>query len=107
MLWGCFFYLKRAFDVCSHSILIKKLKNLGIKGMELEWFSSYLTDRKQCVDINGTLSDSNDNKISILPGSILGPILFLCYINDLYTVTDLLMLMFADDTFFVSNLTLT
>jgi hypothetical protein len=100
---GVFFDLKKAFDVCSHSILLKKLKNLGIKGMELKWFSSYLTDRKQCVDINGTLSDSNEIKISILQGSILGPILFLCYINDLHTVTDLLMLMFADDTFCVKS----
>ncbi len=75
--------------------------------MELKWFSSYLTDRKQCVDINGTLSDSNEIKISILHGSILGPILFLCYINDLHTVTDLLMLMFADGTFCVKNLTQT
>jgi hypothetical protein len=59
-------------------ILLKKLKSLGINGMELEWFSSYLSNRKQCIDINGPLSDSNDIKISILQGSILGPILFLC-----------------------------
>ena len=96
---GVFFDLKKAFDVCSHGILLKKLKNLGITGIELEWFSSYLSNRKQCVDINGTLSDSNDVTISILQGSILGPILFLCFINDLHTVTDMLMLMFADDTF--------
>jgi hypothetical protein len=100
---GVFFDLKKAFDVCSHTILLKKLRNIGIIGIELEWFSSYLKNRKQCVDINGSLSDSKDIKISILQGSILGPILFLCYINDLHTVTDLLMLMFADDTFCVKS----
>jgi hypothetical protein len=96
---GVFFDLKKAFDVCSHNILLKKLKNMGINGTVLDWFSSYLSGRKQQVDIDGVLSDSNDILISILQGSILGPILFLCYINDLHNVTDLLMLMFADDTF--------
>jgi hypothetical protein len=96
---GIFFDLKKAFDVCSHNILLKKLKKMGVNGTVLSWFSSYLSGRKQCVDIDGVLSDSNDIIISILQGSILGPILFLCYINDLHNVTDLLMLMFADDTF--------
>jgi hypothetical protein len=64
--------------------------------MELEWFSSYLRNREQCVDINGSLSHSNDIRISILQGSIRGQIF--CYVNDLHTVTDMLMLMFADDT---------
>jgi hypothetical protein len=87
------------FMYVAHSILLKKLKNLGVNCVTLQWFSSYLKDKKQCLDINGALSDSNDIKISILQGSILGPILFLCCINDLHSVTDLLMLMFADDTF--------
>jgi len=51
------------------------------------------------VDINGNISRSRKLKISVLQGSVLGPILFLCFINDLYTVTELLTLMFADDTF--------
>jgi hypothetical protein len=63
---GVFFDLKKAFDVCSHSIPLKKLRNLGINGIELEWFSSYLKNRKQHVDINGSLSDCDDVKISIL-----------------------------------------
>ena len=96
---GVFFDLKKAFDVCSHEILVMKLSKMGVSGVALDWFKSYLSDRYQCVDINGNLSDSKRIKISILQGSILGPILFLCFINDLYLVTTLLMLMFADDTF--------
>jgi len=96
---GVFFDLKKAFDVCSHEILLMKLEKMGIKGVALQWFKSYLAERTQCVDINGSLSDEKDIEISILQGSILGPILFLCYINDLFGVTTLLTLMFADDTF--------
>jgi hypothetical protein len=96
---GVFFDLKKAFDVCSHDILIMKLSRMGISGTALNWFKSYLANRSQRVDINGNLSNSRNIKISILQGSILGPILFLCYINDLHTVTSLLTLMYADDTF--------
>jgi len=96
---GVFFDLKKAFDVCSHEILLMKLERMGIRGTALEWFKSYLSDRTQFVDINGNHSSEKKIKISILQGSILGPILFLCYINDLYRVTDLFTLMFADDTF--------
>jgi hypothetical protein len=76
-----------------------KLGRMGINGTALNWFKSYLSNRTQKVDINGKLSESRKIKISILQGSILGPILFLCYINDLYSVTNLLTLMYADDTF--------
>jgi len=96
---GVFFDLKKAFDVCSHDILLMKLNKMGITGVALDWFKSYLSERTQLVDINGNFSRLRKIKISILQGSILGPILFLCFINDLYRVTDLLTLMFADDTF--------
>jgi hypothetical protein len=96
---GVFFDLKKAFDVCSHEILLMKLGKMGISGTALNWFKSYLTDRSQVVDINGHHSRSRKIKISVLQGSILGPILFLCFINDLHTVTSLLTLMYADDTF--------
>ena len=95
---GVFFDLKKAFDVCSHDILLMKLEKMGIKGVALQWFKSYLSNRTQFVDINGTHSFERAILISILQGSILGPILFLCYINDLYLVTDFFTLMFADDT---------
>ena len=64
----------------------------------MEWFKSYLSDRKQCVHINGKFSKTNDIPISVLQGSILGPILFLCYINDLPGSTLQYTLLFADDT---------
>ena len=54
---GIFLELKKAFDVVSHSILLKKLKTLGINGTALKWFESYLKNRTQQVDINGNLSD--------------------------------------------------
>ena len=95
---GVFLDLKKAFDVCSHSILLKKLKKLGIEGTALNWFTSYLSNRKQKVDINGHLSREKLINISVLQGSILGPTLFLCYINDLFTVTKLATFLFADDT---------
>jgi hypothetical protein len=77
---------------------LKKLEKLGIRGASLRWFSSYLEGRSQIVDIDGQLSDLESLTISILQGSILGPILFLCFINDLPNCTDLLTLLFADDT---------
>ena len=96
---GVFFDLKKAFDVCSYDVLIMKLSKIGISGPELEWFKSYLQNRKQFVDINGNFSTEKDIMTVILQGSILGPILFLIYINDLFLVSSSLTLMFADDTF--------
>jgi hypothetical protein len=63
-----------------------------------EWFESYLKDRQQKVDINGFYSSTKTFNISVIQGSILGPILFLIYINDLYSASDLFKIMFADDT---------
>ena len=93
-----FLDLKKAFDVCSHDILLMKLKKLGIKGKTLNWFASYLKNRVQYVDTNGSVSSPQNINISVLQGSILGPILFLCYINDLPNATELLTYLFADDT---------
>ena len=95
---GVFLDLKKAFDVVNHSILLKKLNHLGLNGRVLDWFTSYLDGRSQCVDINGQFSKEKSINISVLQGSILGPLLFLCFINDLHTVTNLLTLLFADDT---------
>ena len=95
---GVFLDLRKAFDVCSHEILLKKLKIFCIFGKELAWFNSYLKNRRQKVDINGILSNEEIINISVLQGTSLGPILFLCYINDLFTTTNLATYLFADDT---------
>lgn len=95
---GVFLDLKKAFDVCSHEILLKKLLRMGIRGTAHTWFSNYLSGRSQRVEINGSLSDSLDLDISVIQGSILGPILFLCYINDFWKATTLFSVLFADDT---------
>jgi hypothetical protein len=95
---GVFLDLKKAFDVCSHEILLKKLHKMGIRGTAFNWFKNYLAGRSQFVDINGSKSDSLEINISVIQGSILGPILFLCYINDFYAATTLFSVLFADDT---------
>ena len=95
---GVFLDLRKAFDVCSHDILLKKLKRMGVKGTAYTWFMNYLSGRSQKVDINGNMSDALNLAISVLQGSILGPILFLCYINDFYMCTTLFSVLFADDT---------
>ena len=94
---GVFIDLRKAFDVCSHSILLKKLSLMGIAGPALKWFESYLSNRKQYVDVNGTKSEEKDLLLSVIQGSILGPILFLCYINDFHRCTSLFTTLFADD----------
>ena len=95
---GVFLDLKKAFDVCSHDILLAKLKKMGIVGIAHKWFSSYLQGRSQCVDIGGNFSEFLDLDISVIQGSTLGPILFLCYINDFWTCTAMFSALFADDT---------
>ena len=80
---GVFLDIKKAFDSVSHKILLDKLKHLGITDTVLKWFTSYLSDRKQFTEIDGSKSSNQIIDISVLQGSILGPILFLCFINDL------------------------
>jgi hypothetical protein len=95
---GVFLDLRKAFDVCSHEILLKKLLKMGIRGNAHKWFKNYLAGRSQFVDVNGSKSDPLAIDISVIQGSILGPILFLCYINDFYSATTLFSVLFADDT---------
>jgi hypothetical protein len=95
---GVFLDLRKAFDVCSHEILLKKLKKMGILGTSHNWFTSYLEGRSQCVDIGGNMSSFIELAISVIQGSTLGPLLFLCYINDLWSASTLLSVLFADDT---------
>jgi hypothetical protein len=84
---GVFLDLKKAYDVCDHKILLTKLRKYGINGNAHKWFESYLSGRMQITDINGSLSAPNSVDISVIQGSILGPTLFLIYINDLHNAT--------------------
>ena len=93
-----FLDLKKAFDTVSHRVLLNKLRNMGVCGIALKWFTDYLSDRKQSVSINGTASDLLDVTCGVPQGSILGPLLFLIYINDMPLAVRFLTLLFADDT---------
>jgi hypothetical protein len=68
---------------------------MEINGNVLKWFKTYLSSRSQKVDINGNLSEAMQLDISVIQGSILGPILFLCYINDFYSATALFSVLFC------------
>ena len=89
----------KAFDTVNHQILLKKLNYYGIRGHSLRWFENYLQERKQCVSIGNTNSDVKILKCGVPQGSILGPLLFLIYINDITNSSNKLkFLLFADDT---------
>ena len=95
---GIFCDIRKAFDVVPKSTLIMKLKKMGINGVALRWFESYLSERKQFVRIGKNNSEMREINSGIAQGSILGPILFLIFINDLPKSTLLKLLLFCDDT---------
>jgi hypothetical protein len=97
---GIFIDLSKAFDTVNHEILLDKLAYYGIKGKIKEWFKSYLTNRKQYISYeNGKKTNLLNILCGVPQGSILGPLLFLLYINDLYNAcNDIMLIMFADDT---------
>ena len=82
---GIFIDLQKAFDTVGHKILLSKLEHYGIRGTANDWFKSYLTNRRQYVSINGFNSMEEIMRFGVPQGSVLGPLLFLIYINDIHT----------------------
>ena len=94
-----FIDLKKAFDTVDHDILLKKLEKYGVSGLEYDWFTSYLNNRKQFCKVNGVSSDIKNINCGVPQGSCLGPLLFLIYINDLpFSLKKGHVSMYADDT---------
>ena len=94
----CFLDIRKCFDTIDHKILLTKLQKYGIRNVELKWFESYLKERKQIVEFNGKKSSTKCINIGVPQGTILGPILFLLYVNDLSNaVSGGLINIYADD----------
>ena len=87
--------VQKAFDSVNHTILCNKLYAMGV---DPTWFKSYLNGRKQCVKTNGETSDFNDIQCGVPQGSLVGPLLYLCYSNDMCLSVKNRLLLYADDS---------
>ena len=96
---GIFLDLSKAFDTIDHDILFTKLEHYGIRDAALQWIKSYFSYRYQFVQFNQSCSPMQTIKYGVPQGSILGPLFFILYINDLQNASELVeLLLFADDT---------
>ena len=94
-----FMDLSKAFDTLDHIILLEKIRYYGINGTSLDWFRSYLSNRKQYVEIDNEKSPCLYIKTGVPQGSILGPLLFLIYMNDIPNASQAFrFILYADDT---------
>ena len=102
---GVFIDLKKAFDTVDHKILLDKLNYYGLRGIDNQWFSSYLTNRTQTTEINSFISDKEVVSCGVPQGSVSGPLLFLLYVNDIqYCSRKLKFFLFADVLYSHENL---
>ena len=88
--------MQKAFDTVNHDILCKKLKAMGVKSTK--WFQSYLSERTQLVSVNGATSGFENVSSGVPQGSILGPLLYLCYVNDVKISVSCKIILYADDS---------
>ena len=89
----------KAFDTVNHNILMSKLLNNGVRGVVQHWFESYLSNRKQYVSIKNYSSSISNITLDVPQGTVLGPVLSILYINEMYRSSNQMrFLHFADDT---------
>lgn len=90
--------LQKAFDTVDHDILLMKLEAMGLHKSAVDWFDSYLHNRQQQVELGGTISNPAEITCGVPQGSILGPLLFLVYVNDIVSAVQCKLLLYADDS---------
>ena len=95
--------MKKAFDSVSHEILLKKLEYYGVRGVALDLYRSYLSNRKQLTKVGDSVSILDIIEWGVPQRSVLGPLLFLIFINDIPLASDLITWLFADDTVLVAS----
>ena len=91
--------LQKAFDTIDHSILLEKMSCLGFAGKMIAWYTSYLTNRSFIVNVGKEFSSPSKLSCRVPQGSILGPLLFLLYVNDMPQAVNSELLLYADDTY--------